>query len=89
MVCRRMLCGTGVFSGDAGTRRQIAAYRGATQAVSSTRSDLPRQDRNGLFLSEGQQGHHVQPTDGCDVQDWNRLAGSNQRGTLAPSCENT
>jgi len=56
MVCRRMLCGTGVFSGDAGTRRQIAAYRGATQAVSSTRSDLPRQDRNGLFLAVGQQG---------------------------------
>ena len=38
MMCRRMLCGTGVFSGDAGTRWQIAAYHGATQAVSSTRS---------------------------------------------------
>jgi len=92
MVCRRMLCGTGVFSGDAGTRWQIAAYHGATQAVSSTRSGLPRQNcavRNGLFLSVGQQGHHVQPNGGCDIQDWKRLAGSNQRGTLAPSCENT
>ena len=86
MVCRRMLCGTGVFSGDAGTRWQIAAYHGARQAVSSTWSGLPWQnlaDRNGLFLSEWQQGHHVQPNGGCDVQDWKKLAGSNQRGTLA------
>jgi len=94
MVCRRMLRGTGVFSGDTGTRWQIAAYHGAMQAVSSTRSGLPRQNcavRNGLFLSVRQQGHHVQPNGGCDVQDWSfkRLAGSNQRGTLAPSCENT
>ena len=29
---------------------------------------------NGLFLSVGQPGHHVQPNGGCDVQDWKRLA---------------
>jgi len=45
--------------------------------MSSTRSDLPWQncaERNGLFLSVGQQGHHVQPNGICDVQDWKRLA---------------
>ena len=44
MVCQRMLCRTGVFSGDAGTRRQITAYHGATQAISSTWSALPWQN---------------------------------------------
>ena len=57
---------------------KIAAYHGTTQAMSSTRSALPRQNStecNVLFLLVGQQGHHVQPNGGCDVHDWKRLAG--------------